>query len=352
MRTIFRRNFIAAAGACGAVTLAAPVSYGADKTAAPFDGRKQVNPAIDNLTVVCGVNPAMITGTPSGWSMEEQNGIVDREQVEKTLNAMAMSLTKTATTDAAWQTVFRKPVHKEWSAAKAAIKVNCIAENHPRLAVVNKICIELLKRGVKAENIIIYDGIHNAASFYSAYVGKSLPGGVLVSRKFDLLGGTSKTFIPEPDKRKATCAKALAENTIDLLVDIAVNKGHSQSFGGTTLTMKNHAGTFDPKPLHTGGGMDYLIAFNKSDAIRGTTAARQQLCIIDSLWGARKGPGGPPDKRLDRLIMGTLSPVVDYQTAKNIREPLLGSTHKNIERFITEFGYRPDELPPITEVTV
>ena len=352
MNIISRRDFLAAAGACGAVTLAAPFGSRADETSAPFDGRKKVNPAIDNLAVVCGINPAMITGDPTGWDMGAQNTVIDRKQVEKTLDAMAISLTKAATAEAAWRTVFQKPAQKEWAAAKAAIKVNCIGENHPRLAVVNKICTELLHLGLKAENIVIYDGIHDAASFYTTYIGKSLPGGVLVSEKFNLLGGTTKTTIPEPKKGKATCAKALAENSIDLLVDIAVNKGHSQGFGGTTLTMKNHAGTFDPKPLHIGGGMDYLIAFNKSEAIRGTTVARQQICIIDSLWGARKGPRGVPDKRLDRLVMGTLSPVVDYQTAKKIREPLLGTTHENIDRFITEFGYRPDELPPVSEVTI
>jgi hypothetical protein len=352
MNTLSRRTFLISGGACGAIALGTPLSINGAAPDAPFDGRRSVNPDIDNLSVICGINTGMITGDPSSWEMEGQNSVVDAAQVEKTLDAMATSLAKTDSFNAAWSRIFRKPAHKEWTGVKAAIKVNCIAVNHPRIAVVNKVCMELQRLGIPAANIIIYDGCHNAAQFYSAYVGKELPPGVRVSDKYSDLGGTVKTAIPAPHKGNFSCAKALTDGTIDIVVDIAVNKGHQQGFGGTTLTMKNHAGTFDPKPLHVGGGMDYLIAFNKSDAIRGKDSARQQLCIIDSLWGAKNGPGGPPDKRLDRLVMGTFSPVVDYLTAKKIREPHLNATHKNIERFITEFGYKIGEIPDMTTITL
>jgi hypothetical protein len=352
MKPFSRREFLVSTGACGAGALIVPMQASAAQAVVSFDGRKSVNPDIDNLSVVCGINPAMVTGDPSSWEMQGQNDVVDAAQVEKTLDAMASALATTDAADPAWSKIFRKPPQKEWAAVRAAIKVNCIAINHPRLAVVNKICVELHRRGVPFGNIVIYDGVHNAASIYGSYIGKGLPSGVVVSDKFKELGGTVKTAIPEPRQGNYKCAKALVDSSIDILVDIAVNKGHDQSLGGTTLTMKNHAGTFEPMPLHIGGGMDYLIAFNKSDAIRGSAMARQQLCIIDSLWGARKGPGGPPDKRLDRLIMGTLSPIIDYQTAKKIREPLLQVTHKSLDRFVTEFGYRIDELPEIKTVTL
>jgi hypothetical protein len=349
-KSFSRREFLAAGGtfAIGtplALTCAAPAET-------PFNGRRSVNPDIDNLSVVCGINAAMVKADPSSWEMEGQNIAVDAAQVEKTLDAMAMAIASSSAADAAWTRIFRKPTQKEWATVKAAIKVNCIAINHPRIAVVNKICLELLRLGIPAENIIIYDGCHNAAQFYSTSIGKGLPSGVQVSDKYSALGGTMKTPIPAPKKGEYSCAKALVDGSIDLLINIAVNKGHNQGFGGTTLTMKNHAGTFDPKPLHIGGGMDYLIAFNKSDAIRGKDSARQQLCIIDSLWGAQNGPGGPPDKRLDRLVMGTFSPAIDYLTAKKIREPELKATHSHIERFITEFGYRVDEMPEMKLVKV
>ena len=44
--------------------------------------------------------------------------------------------------------------------------------------------------------------------------------------------------------------------------------------------------------------------------------------------------------------------MVDYLTAKQIREPELKVTHKNLERFITEFGYRIDEVADLKVVTV
>jgi hypothetical protein len=348
--SLSRRDFLATGGT---LALGAPLAIAyAAPAETPFDGRRPVNPAIDNLSVVCGINTAMVKADPSSWEMEGQNAVVDAAQVEKTLDAMALSFSGGDTPDAAWSRIFRKPAHKEWTTVTAAIKVNCIAINHPRIAVVNKVCAELLRLGMKAENIIIYDGCHNAAPLYTAYIGKGLPSGVQVSDKYRALGGTAKVQIPAPKKGNYSCAKALVDGAIDLLVDIAVNKGHQQGFGGTTLTMKNHAGTFDPKPLHLGGGMDYLIAFNKSDAIRGRDFPRQQLCIVDSLWGARNGPGGPPDKRLDRLVMGTFSPAVDYLTAKKIREIELKVTHSSIERFITEFGYRVEEVPEMKVVKV
>jgi hypothetical protein len=348
--SLSRRDFLFA-GSTLAIGTPLALSYAAPAETA-FNGRRPVNPLIDNLLVVCGINAAMVKTDPSSWEMEGQNAAVDAVQIEKTLDAMAISLSGADTAGAAWSRIFHKPAEKEWKSLKAAIKVNCIAINHPRIAVVNKVCLELLRLGIPAEKIIIYDGCHNAAPLYSAYIGKGLPAGVQVSDKYSALGGTVKAPIPAPNKGEYHCAKALSDGSIDLLVDIAVNKGHQQGYGGTTLTMKNHAGTFDPKPLHLGGGMDYLIAFNKSDAIRGKDAVRQQLCIIDSLWGAKNGPGGPPDKRLDRLVMGTFSPVVDYLTAKKIREPELNATHKDIERFVTEFGYKVEEVGEMKVVKV
>jgi hypothetical protein len=51
------------------------------------------------------------------------------------------------------------------------------------------------------------------------------------------------------------------------------------------------------------------------------------------------GPFGVPNKVVNRLVMGTFSPAVDYLTAKKIREPVMGVTHENLGRFLTEFGY-------------
>jgi hypothetical protein len=148
-----------------------------------------------------------------------------------------------------------------------------------------------------------------------------------------------KSEIPEPYPGSFKCTKALATGEIDILVNIAVNKGHSADVGKTTLTLKNHAGTFDPKPIHKGGLLNYIIALNKSNAILGGSPVRQQLCIVDSIWAMTNGPFGKPDKQLCRLLMGTFSPALDYLTAKKIREPFMNVSHTTIDRFLKDFGY-------------
>ena len=183
-------------------------------------------------------------------------------------------------------------------------------------------------------------GDDDASKFYAEFIGNGLPKGVVVSRLSDALGGMVDTDVPDPYPGKFKCTAALVRGEIDILVNCAVNKGHNKSYGETTLTLKNHAGTFEPKPIHRGGGLDYIIAINKSEAILGGTPVRQQLCIVDSLWAMTTGPSGTPDKEVCRLIMGTFGPAVDYLTAKKVRESVMGvSQNKSLERFLTDFGY-------------
>jgi hypothetical protein len=315
--------------------------------------RMAVNPAIDNLRVVCGMNPAMVKGDPASWEMAAQNEPVDGAQVDRTLDAMAVRLSGKADAAEAWKTIFRKPEAKGWPSVIAAIKVNCIGKNHPRVAVVNKICVELNKLGVDFKNVYIYDGCHNAGPLYSPFVGIGLPAGVVVSDKDKAMGGTVKIAIPDKKNGSFHCTKMIADGTVDILVNIAMNKSHDSKLGETTLTLKNHAGTFEPKHIHFGGGLDYILAFSKSNALWGGSPVRQQLCIVDSIWGSKKG--GPfviPDTRLDRLVMGTFSGAVDYLTAKKIREPLMGVTHGPIDRFLTDFGYTENEKFEWETVTI
>lgn len=338
-----RRNFIktAVAGAAGFMVTGVSGQSQSSKeiSASAWTPNKKINPNIDNLRVVCCHDPSMISGAPASWNMEGQNAPVNVDRVFADLDAMAKTLSLKNSAEEAWKTIFRKPTHKNWKDVKAAIKVNCISENHPRVAVVAKICTELNRLGIPNPNIIIYDSDDDAHKHYFTFKGKGLPEDVIVSKLSQSLGGMVETNIPEPYPGSFKCTKALATGDIDILVNIAVNKGHNADLGKTTLTLKNHAGTFEPKPIHTGGGLNYIIAFNKSNAILGGSPVRQQLCIVDSIWAMTGGPFGKPNKQLCRLLMGTFSPAVDYLTAKRIREPLMKVTHKNIDRFLIDFGY-------------
>jgi hypothetical protein len=277
---------------------------------------------------------------PDFATMAVQNGAVDTERVRKNLDAMAMALAQKESPADAWAAILRKPRDKAWEKVRAAIKVNCICDNHPRIAVVGKVCGELGALGVPMENIVIYDGCHDANKHYPPYVGKGLPEKVKVSRKSSLLSGATEAVTPSPDKGSYECSADIATGAIDILVNCAVNKGHNQKFGGATLTMKNHFGTFTPHP-HGHGTLDYVLAINKSDAIVGGEPVRQQLCIVDSLWASTHRPRGIPNKNTHRLVMGVFGPAVDYLTIKKIREPVMGAKHndKALRRFATEFGY-------------
>jgi hypothetical protein len=336
-----RRNFLKIAGA-GSVYILAHNAISCSrkgeliKESPGWKNGMQINPNIDNLRVVCCHDESMLTGDPDSWKPAALNAPVVREQVHKNLDQMAKSLAQVPDATSAWRIIFQKPQNKQWQNVKVAIKVNAIRKNNPRFAVVEKICNALHGLGIPYENIIIYDAISDASKPYTEAVGKELPDKVIVSKKGEALGGWTEVYVPRPKERMVKCVKDIAEGEIDILVNIAVHKGVREEFGGVSLCMKNNAGTIWPKPLHHGGGLDYLLAYNQSQAILGGTPVRQQLCLVDSLWA---GPWGVPDKRLSRLVMGTFAPAVDYITAKRIREPLFKAEHPNIERFLTDFGY-------------
>jgi len=109
-------------------------------------------------------------------------------------------------------------------------------------------------------------------------------------------------------------------------------------FGGSTLCMKNHFGTFEPN--HTSLA-SYVFKINKSDAIIGGSPVRQQLCFIDSLFANKASNFGAPEVMPGYLVMGTFAPAVDYLAVKKIREAVMGCTHDaaTVKSFMTSFGY-------------
>ncbi len=344
MESLSRRTFIQNSALLTLLSSVYPKQLFAASHSTGWEPRRPVNPQIDNMRVVSAVNPLMITRNPQSWQPEDQNAVISISEVDRTLDSMAVSLSQKSDPHQAWASVFQKPKEKKWQDLKVAIKVNCNSKNNARIAIISKICRELNMLGIPFNKMVIYDGRSNAWPTYSPFIGKGFPDGVIVSEGNKSLGGMAKVSLPWNETKKYKCTKAMVDGSVDILVNIANNKGCDKAFGQTTLTLKNHAGTFEPMPLHLGGGIDYLLAFNRSKEIMGTAVARQQLCIVDSLWGMRKGPFGVPEERLDRIVMGTFSPAVDYLTAKKIREPLLGVSHTNIERFLTDFGYTTGDI--------
>ncbi len=307
----------------------------------------QINPMIDNLRVVNCYDPLMVTDDPKTWDIAAQNTPVAAERVKANINTMACALAQKPTPAEAWATIFRKPESKQWSEVKVALKPNGSPSNTTRVAVIDAVCSALIGLGVMEKNIMMYGygtSKNDQSVTYAPYLGKGLPAGIILSNENDTLWQRVNTAIPEPCEGEFQCVSLLVNGSIDILVNMATNKGHMfDCVGGVSLTMKNHAGTFEmPLGKHFKGGLNYIIAFNKSNAIIGGTPPRQQLCIVDSLWGNKGGPSGIPNTRPCSLSMGTFGPAVDWVVIKKIREPIMGCKHpKAISRILTEFGYEP-----------
>jgi hypothetical protein len=355
MIRISRRRFIKKAIITGAAVTASPVLL-VRKAHAVWARKTAVHPNVDNLRVV-GITDARMTKAfkPfSSWARQDE--LVVAEAVWENIDKLACSLAETRNPREAWRTIFIRPPRKSWSDAVVAIKTNNIALQHTRSAVMAKICRSLIDvLGVKPYNIHIYDAVHGGTmNKDTPFAG--LPDGCRIEGEWG--GITTLTSVPEPWNNTggtSGCLKQLADGSVDILINVAMCKGHSSGFGGFTMTMKNHFGTFSPMPGHMGGGIDYIIALNQTAEILGpmdrltgkVLYPRQQLCIVDALWASENGPGGNPSHQPNFLAMGVLSPVVDYQLATKFRSERMGwlPNMRATRRMLTDFGYHEDDLP-------
>ncbi len=374
---IDRRRFI-----ISSTGLAVTVGLGCSQEAAPdgsgaadgsiADLSPPASGAVDNLRVVYITDKAMIKKTPTLWTYQSQNDAVDSARVSANMDKMAMALARKSAAAEAWQTIFSKPKSKAWADVKVAIKVNAVAEACvPRHAVVNKICQALIKHlGVKGGNICVYDvdfAAHSAhhpgiAKTYAAHTNLyPFPGGVLL-RANCFTGKKSTVAVPGGALSTVDCLADLVDGTVDILVNVAVNKGHYQA-GNVTLTQKNHIGSlkfFCPgktaakgQGQYTQGSAADLVALNRSAAIVGGDPVRQQLCIVDSLWAMRQGPvGGGITNEPATLVMGRHGGAVDYLTEKKVRGEMMkcaSSRQDDINLFITGYGYKDTDRLALTQ---
>lgn len=316
---------------------------------------------------ISGCARGMDASTPQFPSdPQTQNGLVSAAAVDAVMDGLAMALARLDSASLAWQALFNIP--GDPGALRAAIKVNEVGPNKPRAAIVAKVCRALIDCGVQAGNICVYAGNDalGESDPYGGVLRNTVPAGVVVGERTALLGGFVFTNIPPASKDATTvtsvrCQQAIAERQIDLLVNVAVNKGHWDEFGGCTLTMKNHFGTFDPQPY--GGGsfaqthanFDYLLAINQSGALIGGETPLQRLCIVDSIWaGSEPSPGAPGDALpSNRIVMGTFSPVVDFLTMKSIRHEIMGCPFGALfEEGLWQLGFPQTTTPALACINV
>ncbi len=352
MGRMTRRQFIKQAGAAGAAA-AFPLVF-ARRTEAAWSSGSPVHPNVDDLRVVGLADDAMTRpGIPGTWSGQE--ALVNREAVWDNLDRLACALALTQPPRDAWRSLFVKPPGKPWAETTVAVKTNHIGRQHTRSAVLSRLCHALVEDvGVRPSSIHIYDACHG-----SGMAGETpfshLPAGVRVE---DDWGGSSRrTRIPSlwPGSGTSNCLEPLVDGSVDILVNIAMCKGHSRRFGGFTMTMKNHFGTFSPGPGHGHAGFEYLLAINQTPEILGrldsrngrVVLPRQQLCIVDALWASEDGPGCRPQAQPNFLAMGVFSPVVDYVVAKEFRAGRMGWSINDeaADRMLRAFGVSKSDLP-------
>jgi hypothetical protein len=333
-----RRDFLklTTAGATGLVLAGSRDAH----AAWPSSGKLEINPDISNMRVVACVDKAMMKSTPTNMTFDTQNAAVDYPRVQANMDAMAMTLSQKDTPDEAWKNIFR--TSKDWADTLVAIKVNAgESKNTARLAVLQKFSNTLVGFGVQPKNIIVYDGHSTADGIFTSSFSLTDKNKVLgvVSRMSDALGGTKDAKLPDGSSKK--CTAKIADGTVDILIVIANNKGHT-AMGGVTLCMKNHFGTFEPD--HTDLN-NYILELNKSDAIIGGTPARQQLCFVDSMFVNKASVFGTPELMPCYFVMGTFAPAVDYLTVKKIREEVCNLTHtaSEVKAYVTSFGYTTED---------
>ena len=355
MKGISRRQFIRKAALAGTTLAVAPMIF-VPKARAAWERKSIVHPNVNNLRVVGVTDPKMTRGLQpvSSWSAQER--LVVKEVVWEDMDKLACGLVETRNPQDAWRAVFIKPPRKSWAHTVVAIKTNNISLQHTRSAVISKVChvfTDLL--GVKGTNIHIYDGIHGGSMAKNTpFAG--LPEGVKIQDKWGGINKTVPVSAPWGDGRRTTkCLNHLAEGKVDILVNIALCKGHSETYGGFTMAMKNHMGTFSPMYIHQDEALEYLLAVNQTPQVLGPMDAKtgrvlyplQQLCIIDAIWASEGGPGGYPRTQPNFLAMGVLAPVVDYVMATRFRNERMGWNIQKeaTRRMLTEFGYQESDLP-------
>ncbi len=354
---ISRRSFLKSAVA-GAAALSVPYVF-VPHGAVAYEPGKSIHPNISPLRVVGIHDPNMTSDLQVGNSWSDQEKLVRAEVIGTDFDRLACALAQEKQLKVAWQKIFVKSPDKPWSDVVVAIKTNNISSQHTRSPVIAKLCHVLTDvMGVKGSNIHIYDGMHGLrGSLVRKTPFKGLPEGVRIEN--DWGGIRTPASVPAPWRggtSTSRCLSHLAEDRVDILINVALCKGHNSQFGRFTLSLKNHFGTFSPRPGHApDGGADYLIAINRSKAILGDVdrktgsvlLPRQQLCVIDALWASNGGPSGNPDSQPNRLFMSTFGPALDYQVATKYRRDTMGwrINEEVAQRFLTEFGFSPKDLP-------
>jgi hypothetical protein len=313
----------------------------------------QINQTVDNLRVAYITDATMVKSSTfpgfDGFNSTTNTAGVNYAAVKTNMDKLACGCANTTNVTTAWQALLKIPSTKTWATTKVAIKVNAFASMHPSVPIVARVVEVLTGFGVPAANICLFDGKASASGVYSGYVGagKPMPAGITY-------GGSMADTVTFPDT--TTMPACAAINGVDIIVNIAVNKGHDRfsQFSGVTMCLKNNFATicFDHQDGNPAQGIVRMAYANSCDYLVGNIPAaypaKQQLCIVDSLWLGNPGDWGGTivnGANANSIVMGTFAGAVDYVGTMKIRASKTGyNDPANVNQtivggFITQFGY-------------
>jgi hypothetical protein len=375
-----RRNFLksTAAGVAGIALLGPGLKKACAADLAvrqiPLNSTK-INQDIENLRVAYITDTTMVRSgvwgnfTTFNDPANTVSGCV-YTAVKSNMDKLACGLANKTNAIEAWDTIFKIPASKQWAAAKAAIKINSIGDAsnslHASVPILAKIVEVLMAKGMPASNICVFDMTQNGAkAIYDKYrgAGKQLPAGLVFSGVNGDAGTNNNSYNAKFPAGYSMPASQCIDG-VDIYVNIANNKGHDRYpvYSGVTMSLKNNFGTINFG--HT--DMDHLAAVNSCDYIIGDPSAampaKQQLCIVDSLWLGNEGDwsgGADNNNNACSIVMGTFAGAVDYVATLKIRNTKFKAgaafpawSQSIVTQFMTKFGYTAADITTImTETT-
>jgi hypothetical protein len=208
------------------------------------------------------------------------------------------------------------------------IKVNCIARGGGPYVTSNKIGLstnpevaysiansltqmQVDGKSFPAENIIIWDRADIELQNSNYIINKSNVGVKCYGTIENVIYGTKTGYAAEAFKingRSQYLSKILVEQ-INYLINLSVLKNHS--FGGVTLSLKNHYGAInnpDCGEMHNNNCNPAVAMLNSLTPIR----EKQVICICDAAFGVvTTGPEGPPQVQPNQILFSTDSVALD-----------------------------------------
>jgi len=211
----------------------------------------------------------------------------------------------------AWSKIIPDPTRR------VAIKINCQIQGiYTKSKVVKAVTDGLIQRGVRPDNIIIYDKTDHA--FRYAGFEKNLGPGIKIGTVNDF-GGYHR-FLFNRMAKLLTGGHPFNKNKYhcDYLINIPVLKA-LEGYAGVSLSMKNHYGSIGNPSHHHKDIMEYLPYLNLLPQIRDKT----RLIVLDAVFVEYKWINGRDQKYVDllnRLIISDDPVAIDYTGWKIIEK--------------------------------